>query len=152
MMSLSDTNASAMADERGGGHGTILTYGTFDLFHVGHLRLLRRLSALGDRLIVGCSTDEFNKSKGKITAVPYDHRAEILEGCRYVDAVFPEDNWDQKRTDVVDHGVDLFAMGDDWAGKFDFLGDLCNVLYLPRTENISTTELKDLIQAMRKPV
>ena len=129
---------------------TILTYGTYDLFHVGHLRLLRRLADLGDRLIVGCSTDEFNLGKGKVTAIPYENRAEILEGCRYVDQVIPETDWDQKRKDVQKYNVDLFAMGDDWAGKFDFLGDLCDVLYLPRTENISTTELKALIQAMRK--
>jgi len=134
------------------GVGTILTYGTFDLFHVGHLRLLRRLSELGDRLVVGCSTDGFNQSKGKITAVPYAHRAEILAGCRYVDHVFPEENWDQKRADVLRYGAQVFAMGDDWVGKFDFLGDLCAVLYLPRTENVSTTELKDLIQAMRGAV
>jgi glycerol-3-phosphate cytidylyltransferase len=133
-------------------HSVILTYGTFDLFHVGHLRLLRRLSGLGDRLIVACSTDEFNLGKGKMTAIPFDHRVEILEGCRYVDQVIAEDNWDQKRDDVQKYNVDLFAMGSDWKGKFDFLGDLCDVLYLPRTENISTTELKELIQTMRSPV
>ncbi|MFT5613070.1 MAG: glycerol-3-phosphate cytidylyltransferase [Granulosicoccus sp.] len=133
-------------------HSVILTYGTFDLFHVGHLRLLRRLSGLGDRLIVACSTDEFNLGKGKMTAIPFDHRVEILEGCRYVDRVIAEDNWDQKRDDVQKYNVDLFAMGSDWKGKFDFLGDLCDVLYLPRTENISTTELKELIQTMRSPV
>jgi glycerol-3-phosphate cytidylyltransferase len=132
-------------------HSVILTYGTFDLFHVGHLRLLRRLAALGDKLIVACSTDEFNLGKGKMTAIPYDHRVEILEGCRYVDQVIPEENWDQKRNDVQKYDVDLFAMGNDWQGKFDFLGDLCDVLYLPRTENISTTELKELIQTMRSP-
>ncbi len=132
-------------------HSVILTYGTFDLFHVGHLRLLRRLAALGDRLIVACSTDEFNLGKGKMTAIPYDNRVEILEGCRYVDQVIPEENWEQKRDDVQKYSVDLFAMGDDWKGKFDFLGDLCDVLYLPRTENISTTELKELIQTMRGP-
>lgn len=131
-------------------HKVILTYGTFDLFHVGHLRLLRRLADLGDKLIVACSTDEFNMGKGKSTAIPFEHRVEILEGCRYVDQVIPERNWEQKRDDVQEHNVDLFAMGDDWAGKFDFLGDLCDVLYLPRTENISTTELKTLIQTMRK--
>ena len=131
-------------------HKVILTYGTFDLFHVGHLRLLRRLADLGDKLIVACSTDEFNMGKGKATAIPFEHRVEILEGCRYVDQVIPERTWDQKRDDVQEHNVDLFAMGDDWAGKFDFLGDLCDVLYLPRTENISTTELKTLIQTMRK--
>lgn len=128
---------------------TILTYGTFDLFHVGHVRLLRRLADLGERLVVACSTDEFNAVKGKSTAVPYRHRVEILEACQFVDLVIPETNWAQKRTDVVEHRVDLFAMGDDWAGKFDDLQDLCDVLYLPRTENVSTTELKELIQTMR---
>lgn len=132
-------------------HNVVLTYGTFDLFHVGHLRLLKRLAGLGDRLIVACSTDEFNLGKGKTTAIPYAHRVEILESCRYVDMVIPERDWAQKRTDVQEYGVDLFAMGDDWAGKFDFLCDLCDVLYLPRTQNVSTTELKSLIQAMRKP-
>jgi len=132
-------------------HSVILTYGTFDLFHVGHLRLLRRLAALGDKLIVACSTDEFNLGKGKMTAIPYDHRVEILEGCRYIDQVIPEENWDQKRNGVQKYDVDLFAIGNDWQGKFDFLGDLCDVLYLPRTENISTTELKELIQTMRSP-
>jgi glycerol-3-phosphate cytidylyltransferase len=128
---------------------TILTYGTFDLFHVGHVRLLRRLSDLGERLIVACSTDEFNEVKGKKTAIPYAHRVEVLESCRYVDLVIPETHWAQKRQDVLDHNVDLFAMGDDWVGKFDELQDVCDVLYLPRTENVSTTELKDLIQQMR---
>ncbi|MFY9209958.1 MAG: glycerol-3-phosphate cytidylyltransferase [Aestuariivita sp.] len=128
---------------------TILTYGTFDLFHIGHVRLLRRLADLGDRLIVACSTDEFNAIKGKQTAIPYAHRVEVLEACRYVDQVIPEKTWEQKREDVVAHEVDLFAMGDDWAGKFDELRDLCDVLYLPRTENVSTTELKELIQTMR---
>lgn len=127
----------------------ILTYGTFDLFHVGYLWLLKRLAALGDKLIVGCSTDEFNTIKGKSTAIPYVHRVEILEACRYVDQVIPEDDWAQKRDDVQRYGVGLFAMDDDWVGKFDELRDLCDVLYLPRTENISTTELKALIQAMR---
>ena len=131
--------------------GIVLTYGTFDLFHVGCLRLLKRLSALGDKLVVGCSTDELNATKGKSTAIPYAHRVEILEACRYVDQVIPEDNWAQKRDDVQRYGIDLFAMGDDWKGKFDDLRDLCDVLYLPRTENISTTELKTLIQSMRGP-
>lgn len=129
--------------------GTILTYGTFDLFHVGHVRLLRRLADLGDRLIVACSTDEFNEIKGKQTAIPFKHRVEVLEACRYVDQVIAEENWEQKRADIEKYSVDLFAMGDDWAGKFDDLRDLCDVLYLPRTENVSTTELKELIQTMR---
>ena len=129
---------------------TILTYGTFDLFHVGHVRLLARLSKLGDRLIVACSTDEFNEIKGKKTAIPYDHRVEILNACRFVDLVIPETKWAQKPTDIAKYDVQLFAMGDDWAGKFDELRDLCDVLYLPRTQNVSTTELKSLIQQMRK--
>ena len=128
---------------------TIITYGTFDLFHVGHVRLLQRLADLGDRLIVACSTDEFNALKGKTTAVPYADRVEVLQACRYVDQVIPEENWAQKRDDIARLGADLFAMGDDWVGKFDDLRDLCNVLYSPRTENVSTTELKELIQHMR---
>ncbi|MCE8007029.1 adenylyltransferase/cytidyltransferase family protein [Aestuariivita sp.] len=129
---------------------TILTYGTFDLFHVGHVRLLRRLAELGDRLIVACSTDEFNALKGKQTAIPFAHRVEVLEACKHVDLVIPEERWEQKRQDIVDHKVNLFAMGDDWAGRFDDLRDLCDVLYLPRTQNVSTTELKELIQTMRQ--
>lgn len=121
---------------------TILTYGTFDLFHFGHVRLLKRLAKLGDRLIVACSTDEFNAVKGKKTVVPYDNRVEVLQACRYVDLVIPEYDWAQKRDDVVKYNVDVFAMGDDWAGKFDDLADLCDVVYLPRTENVSTTDLK----------
>ena len=128
---------------------TIITYGTFDLFHVGHVRLLQRLADLGDRLIVACSTDEFNALKGKTTAVPYADRVEVLQACRYVDQVIPEENWAQKRDDIARLGADMFAMGDDWVGKFDDLRDLCDVLYLPRTENVSTTELKELIQHMR---
>ena len=128
---------------------TIITYGTFDLFHVGHVRLLQRLADLGDRLIVACSTDEFNALKGKTTAVPYADRVEVLQACRYVDQVIPEENWAQKRDDIARLGADLFAMGDDWVGKFDDLRDLCDVFYLPRTENVSTTELKELIQHMR---
>lgn len=127
----------------------IITYGTFDLFHVGHVRLLQRLADLGDRLIVACSTDEFNALKGKTTAVPYADRVEVLQACRYVDQVIPEENWAQKRDDIARLGADLFAMGDDWVGKFDDLRDLCEVLYSPRTENVSTTELKELIQHMR---
>ncbi|MEZ5715691.1 MAG: adenylyltransferase/cytidyltransferase family protein [Paracoccaceae bacterium] len=128
--------------ESGKPFGTILTYGTFDLFHIGHVRLLKRLSALGERLIVGCSTDGFNAIKGKAAIMPYEDRAEILRACEFVTEVIPEEGWDQKRKDIVRHGVDLFAMGDDWAGRFDELSDLCRVLYLPRTEDISTTQLK----------
>ncbi|MFD1343272.1 adenylyltransferase/cytidyltransferase family protein [Litorisediminicola beolgyonensis] len=128
---------------------TVLTYGTFDLFHVGHVRLLRRLADLGDRLVVGCSTDAFNRAKGKSSAMPYEDRAEILAACRYVDQVIPEDSWEQKRRDIEAHGISIFAMGDDWAGKFDDLADLCQVVYLPRTENISTTDLRQLVTALK---
>lgn len=130
---------------------TVLTYGTYDLIHVGHIRLFQRLSMIADKLIVACSTDEFNKVKGKVTVIPFDQRVEMLESCRYVDQVIAESNWDQKRSDVVKYDVDLFAMGDDWEGKFDELADLCDILYLPRTQNISTTELKALVQKMRLP-
>ncbi|UYV39594.1 adenylyltransferase/cytidyltransferase family protein [Rhodobacteraceae bacterium D3-12] len=127
--------------------GTVLTYGTFDLFHVGHVRLLRRLVALGERLVVGVSTDAFNAQKGKSSVMPYHDRAEILLACEYVSEVIPEENWGQKRQDIERVGADVFAMGDDWAGKFDDLSDLCKVLYLPRTENISSTDLKASVAA-----
>ncbi|MBM2292726.1 adenylyltransferase/cytidyltransferase family protein [Sulfitobacter pseudonitzschiae] len=125
---------------------TVLTYGTFDLFHHGHVRLLQRLSQLGDELIVGCSTDEFNAVKGKRCVMPYGQRREILEACRYVARVIPEENWAQKRSDIVNYNVSIFAMGDDWTGHFDDLGDLTRVIYLPRTQDVSTTELKERIQ------
>ncbi|UOA27403.1 adenylyltransferase/cytidyltransferase family protein [Pseudosulfitobacter sp. DSM 107133] len=125
---------------------TVLTYGTFDLFHHGHVRLLQRLSQLGDELIVGCSTDEFNDIKGKRCVMPFSQRREVLEACRYVTRVIPEETWEQKRSDIVNHNVSIFAMGDDWTGHFDDLGDLTRVLYLPRTPDVSTTELKTRIQ------
>ena len=128
---------------------TILTYGTFDLFHIGHLRILQRLRALGDRLVVGCSTDCFNELKGKKTVVRFEDRLEILQSCRYVDFAFPESSWGQKRSDIVKYCVDVFGMGDDWTGKFNDLADLCVVIYLPRTPAISTTELKIMIKQTR---
>jgi len=124
---------------------TVVTYGTFDLFHVGHIRLLKRLQALGDRLIVGCSTDEFNEKKGKRTVMPYEQREELLLGCRYVDDVFPEKCWEQKRSDITKYKVDIFAIGDDWSGHFDTLQDICEVMYLPRTRGISSTDVKKLV-------
>lgn len=127
---------------------TIITYGTFDLFHVGHLRLLKRLRSLGDRLIVGCSTDEFNSSKGKTSTIPFSQRVEILEAVKYVDKVIPENAWEQKRSDIEREKVDIFAMGDDWFGKFDHLSDLCNVVYLTRTENISSTEIREIVRSV----
>jgi glycerol-3-phosphate cytidylyltransferase len=127
---------------------TIITYGTFDLFHIGHLNLLRRLRALGDRLVVGVSTDEFNALKGKKTIVPYEHRAAIVASVRTVDAVFPEHSWEQKRDDIRREGAHIFAMGDDWAGRFDDLSDSCEVIYLPRTRDISTTDIKQMVKAL----
>jgi glycerol-3-phosphate cytidylyltransferase len=112
------------------------------MFHIGHLKLLERLSKLGDKLIVAVSTDEFNELKGKKTIIPYDQRADIIEAIKYVDLVIPEDNWEQKVEDVKKYNVDVFAMGHDWEGKFDFLKEHCEVVYLPRTKGISTTNLK----------
>lgn len=129
---------------------TVITYGTFDLFHIGHVNLLRRLRDLGDRLVVGCSTDEFNAVKGKQSAMPYEHRAGILRSIRYVDHVFPESSWDQKRADIAREGASLFAMGDDWVGKFDDLGDVCEVVYLPRTRDVSTTEIRQLLHSLQQ--
>lgn len=121
---------------------TIITYGTFDMFHIGHLNLLRRLKEMGDRLIVGVSTDEFNEQKGKRTLIPFAQRAEIVSNLRCVDLVIAEENWDQKVADIKEHKVNIFAMGNDWEGKFDFLRQHCEVAYLARTTNVSTTELK----------
>ncbi|GGW92620.1 adenylyltransferase/cytidyltransferase family protein [Alteromonas halophila] len=127
---------------------TVVTYGTFDLFHIGHVRLLRRLKALGDRLVVGLSTDEFNKVKGKEIVIPFEDRKEILLSCRYVDDVFEENSWEQKRADLIREKASTFAIGDDWAGKFDDLEDIVQVLYLPRTKDISTTELKTVLSTI----
>lgn len=121
---------------------TVITYGTFDLFHVGHVRILQRLRALGDRLIVGISSDEFNAFKGKKSFFSYEERAEIVASSKYVDFVFPEHNWEQKREDIIKYQADIFGMGHDWQGKFDDLSDICKVVYLERTEDISTTEIK----------
>ena len=120
----------------------IITYGTFDMFHIGHLKLLRRLSNLGDELIVAVSTDEFNEQKGKKTLIPYEQRAEIVANIKCVDMVIPEHSWEQKVEDIKKHNIDIFAIGDDWQGKFDYLKDYCEVIYLPRTKDISTTQLK----------
>lgn len=125
---------------------TVLTYGTFDLLHFGHLELLRRVRNLGDRVIVGLSTDEFNILKQKDCVMSYEKRKHLLEVLSYVDLVIPEDNWDQKVNDIKNYDVDLFIMGDDWKGKFDFLKEYCEVLYLPRTGGISTTRLKTLLK------
>jgi glycerol-3-phosphate cytidylyltransferase len=125
---------------------TVLTYGTFDLFHIGHLNLLQRAKQMGDRLIVAVSTDEFNATKGKTTLMPFEHRLALVSSVRFVDEVIAESNWDQKIADVQLHKVDIFVMGSDWQGKFDFLKPHCEVVYLPRTDNVSSTELKKAIQ------
>lgn len=125
---------------------TVITYGTFDLFHVGHVNLLKRARELGDRLVVAVSTDEFNlQEKNKTTIVPYEHRVKVLESCRYVDLVIAESSWSQKERDILEYHIDTFVMGDDWEGKFDELKTLCNVVYLPRTKNISSTAIKQAV-------
>lgn len=121
---------------------TVLTYGTFDLFHVGHVRILKRLKALGDRLVVGVSSDEFNALKGKKSFYSYEERAEILLATDFVDEVFPENSWDQKEKDVERFGATVFGMGSDWKGKFDELKSKCEVVYLERTQDVSTTDIK----------
>ena len=120
---------------------TIITYGTFDILHVGHINLLRRARALGERLIVGLSTDAFNNGKHKSALLNYENRKAVLEAIRFVDLVFPEENWEQKADDIRKYAADIFVIGDDWRGKFDFLSDACEVVYLPRTTEISTTEI-----------
>ena len=124
----------------------VITYGTFDLFHIGHLRLLERAKALAGengKLIVAVSTDEFNwNAKQKKCAIPYTERAAIVAALRCVDQVIPEECWEQKTQDVEKYDVDIFVMGNDWEGKFDFLKPLCEVVYLPRTEGISSTKIK----------
>jgi glycerol-3-phosphate cytidylyltransferase len=128
-------------------HGrVVLTYGTFDLFHIGHLNLLRRLKALGDYLIVAVSTDEFNRGKGKQTIIRFEDRLEIVQHVKFVDLAIPETCWEQKIDDVKKYNVSVFAMGDDWAGKFDFLKPHCEVVYLSRTANISSTSIKNSLR------
>lgn len=120
----------------------VITYGTFDMLHYGHVHLLRRAKEYGDYLIVALSTDEFNRGKGKECYFSYEERKLLLESIRYVDLVIPEECWEQKSTDVELYKVDTFVMGDDWEGKFDFLKEQCEVVYLPRTPEISTTKIK----------
>lgn len=120
----------------------VITYGTFDLLHWGHIRLLERARQLGDHLTVVLSTDEFNQSKGKQAFHNYEQRKYLLEAIKHVDIVIPETNWDQKITDIQTNQIDIFVMGNDWEGQFDFLSDYCEVCYLMRTKNISTTYIK----------
>lgn len=123
----------------------VLTYGTFDLLHYGHIRLLQRAKSLGDHLTVAVSTDEFNLGKGKVCTYPYEERACIVAAIRYVDEVIPETTWEQKIKDIQERKIDIFVIGDDWEGKFDFLKEYCQVIYLPRTEGISTTQTKQIL-------
>ena len=126
----------------------VITYGTFDLIHHGHINILRRAKAMGDYLIVALSTDEFTALKGKKTYYTYEERKLTLEAIKYVDEVIPETCWEQKIDDVVKNGVSVFVIGDDWAGKFDFLKPHCEVVYVPRTEGISTTQVKAHLNAL----
>lgn len=128
---------------------TIITYGTFDILHIGHINLLRRARALGDRLVVGLSSDAFNRGKHKSSLLDYENRKVVLESIRYVDEVFPEESWEQKAGDIRKYNADIFVMGDDWSGKFDFLSEYCEVRYLARTPEISTTEIKQSLAADR---
>lgn len=128
----------------------VITYGTFDVLHYGHINLLRRAKALGDYLIVALSSDEFNNIKHKKSYYTYEQRKSILEACRYVDLVIPEFNWDQKITDIQKYEIDVFVMGDDWKGKFDFLKDYCEVIYLPRTPDVSSTKTKTFLREQYK--
>ena len=130
---------------------TVITYGTFDMFHIGHLNLLRRAKDLGDRLVVGVSTDEFNALKGKRSVVPFAHRSDIVRSIRFVDDVVGESAWEQKEVDIKLLGVDVFTMGDDWYGKFDFLKPLVEVVYLPRTDGVSSTQLKSSFASLVPP-
>ncbi|MFY4670313.1 glycerol-3-phosphate cytidylyltransferase [Bacillus anthracis] len=124
----------------------IITYGTFDLLHYGHINILKRAKELGEYLVVAISTDQFNELKGKKSYFSYEKRRLMLESIKYVDEVIPEENWEQKKIDVINHDIDIFVMGDDWQGEFDFLKEYCKVVYLPRTEGVSTTKIKKELQ------
>jgi glycerol-3-phosphate cytidylyltransferase len=138
----------AQKAQRSTGEVTVITFGTFDLFHYGHLRLLERARALGTRLVVGVSTDAFSFSKKKRYPVfPEDERMAILRGLRCVDDVFPEESMEKKRDYIIEHKADILVMGDDWKGRFDEFASVCKVHYLSRTENISSTEIETYIQS-----
>ncbi len=123
----------------------VITYGTFDVLHYGHINLLKRAKALGDYLIVGLSSDKFNEVKNKKSYYNYEQRKKILESLRFVDLVIPEDNWEQKVSDIKEFRADIFVMGDDWEGKFDFLKEHCAVVYLSRTPDVSSTMTKEYL-------
>ena len=128
----------------------VISYGTYDLFHYGHVQILKRMKQMGDKLIIGCSSDFFNASKGKVSFFNYEERSEILKACKYVDDVFPENNWEQKIADISKYRANLFVMGDDWCGEFDFIEKEteCSVMYLPRTAGVSTTDIKQALSAI----
>ena len=129
----------------------VITYGTFDLLHYGHISLLKRARALGDYLIVALSSDEFNWiEKNKKCYFSYEERKQLVEAIRFVDLVIPEDTWEQKVSDVLEYHIDTFVMGNDWEGKFDFLKEYCEVVYLTRTPEISTTQIKMDLNSMIK--
>ena len=142
---ITETVGEVAPDRSYTGLRRVLTYGTFDLLHYGHIRLLRRAAQLGDYLVVALSSDEFNAGKGKQCFYPYEVRREMLEAIRYVDLVIPENTWDQKISDVKNYGIDVVVMGSDWAGseRFEYLRDYCEVVYLDRTPGISTTQVKE---------
>ena len=128
---------------------TVITFGTFDVFHVGHVRVLQRAAALGDRLVVGVSADALNVAKkGRPPVFSQDERLEIVASLKVVDGVFLEESLEQKRDYIVEHGADVLVMGDDWAGKFDWVSDVCEVVYLPRTPSVSTTGLIEHIASL----
>ena len=128
---------------------TVITFGTFDVFHVGHIRVLQRAAALGDRLVVGVSADALNiAKKGRAPVYSQDERMEIVASLRVVDEVFVEESLELKRDYIVEHGADVLVMGDDWAGKFDWVGDVCEVVYLPRTPSVSTTGIIEHIASL----
>jgi glycerol-3-phosphate cytidylyltransferase len=147
-----DRAAALRAPHRSGiaaGRSVAITYGTYDLFHIGHVRLFERIKQRFGFLIVAVSTDEFNALKGKKSAVPFVDRIELVRACRHVDLAIAERCWEQKEADIAQFGADAFVMGDDWAGRFDQLKALCEVIYLPRTEGVSSTEIKHAIHAAR---
>ena len=161
MSNLADTDArenepqeeeTIQADQSYTGLRRVLTYGTFDLLHYGHTRLLRRAAALGDYLVVALSTDEFNAGKGKKSFYPYEVRKEMLEAIRYVDLVIPERCWEQKLDDVKEYNIDVVVMGGDWAGsdRFEYLREHCELVYLDRTPGISTTQVKERLDKGEK--
>lgn len=129
--------------------GIAITYGTYDLFHIGHVRLFERIKHRFGTLIVAVATDEFNAVKGKRAVVPFADRLEMVRACRHVDLAIAETDWSQKAQDIACYGVDAFVMGDDWAGRFDELKAFCEVIYLPRTDGVSSSHLKECIQGGR---